>query len=50
MLGYRIAKIGIFRALFDDGQFGLEIEGGHMFDEKKDEHGIEQHCDKLWNT
>lgn len=45
VFGHRIAKIGTLRTLFDDGQFGLEIEGGHMFNEKKDEHRIEQHCE-----
>ena len=46
MLGDRVAEIGILRALLDDRQFGLEIKGGHMFDEKKGEHGAEQHCEK----
>lgn len=45
MLGHRIAEVGVLRSLLDDGQFGLEIEGGHMFDEKQREHGVEQHCE-----
>lgn len=45
VLGDRIAEIGILRTLLNDGQFGFEIKGGHMFDKKKDEHSVEQHCE-----
>lgn len=44
MLGDRVAEVGVLRALLDDGQFGLEIEGGHMLNEKQREHSVEQHC------